>query len=315
MSNDSQRPIVVKKIKKGGHGHHGGAWKIAYADFVTAMMAFFLLMWLLTSVNKAKLRGISEYFKTPVQAALMNLQGTGTRSSVIEGGGEDLSKTSGEGAKRQEEVSTEEAKAGKEALSITEKTAEQAREAKEKQSFQELEQKVKEVIATSATLSQIKDQIQISMTAEGLRIQLMDEQNRPMFSSGSAVLQAYSKEMLRELGGLLNNVPNRVSIAGHTDAAPYSGSNPSYTNWDLSSERANESRRELMAGGMMANKVLRVVGLADAVPFNPENVFDPVNRRISITVLNNQTEQNILKEMTRNTLTPATLKQSAHAGG
>lgn len=314
MSNDSQRPIVVKKIKKGGHGHHGGAWKIAYADFVTAMMAFFLLMWLLTSVNKAKLRGISEYFKTPVQAALLNMQGTGTRSSVIEGGGEDLSKESDEGKTKQQEVGTQDAKS-KEALSISEQTLEQVREAKEKQSFQELEQKVKEAIAASATLSQIKDQIQISMTAEGLRIQLMDEQNRPMFDSGSAVLQAYSKELLRELGGLLNNVPNRVSIAGHTDAAPYSGQSPRFTNWELSSERANESRRELMVGGMMANKVLRVVGLADAVPFNPENVFDPVNRRISITVLNYQTEQNILKEMTRNTLTPATLKQSAHAGG
>ncbi|MEW5892066.1 MAG: flagellar motor protein MotB [Pseudomonadota bacterium] len=280
MADDSQRPIVIKRIKKAAHGHHGGAWKIAYADFVTAMMAFFLLMWLLGSVNTSKLFGISEYFKTPLKVALQGGVGAGDQTSIIKGGGEDVTRKAGE-VKRGEPDQPETPQQNKlqEAVRLT-----------------DLKEKLEKLIENNPKLQQFKKQLKIDITTEGLRIQIVDDQNRPMFDSGSAVMKPYTRDILRAIGHTLNEVPNRISLSGHTDAVQYASGQRGYSNWELSADRANASRRELLLGGLEESKILRVVGLASAVPFNKDNPNDPVNRRISIIVMNKQAEEAITKE-------------------
>lgn len=282
MSDDSQRPIIVKKIKKGGGGHHGGAWKIAYADFVTAMMAFFLLMWLLGSTSKGDLKGIADYFKSPLKVAMAGGSGSGDADSLIKGGGQDLSRSAGQ--VKRGETSARRAYNKEQDLK------------REMRMLQDLRQALEKKIETSPTMAQFKNQMLIDMTAEGLRIQIVDEKNRPMFDSGLADLKPYTKDILHEIGALLNEVPNRISLAGHTDATPFSSGDRGYSNWELSADRANASRRELIVGGIKDEKIIRVVGLASATPFDTENLFNPINRRISITVLNQETEENIMRE-------------------
>lgn len=286
MSDDSQRPIIVKRIKKGGHGHHGGAWKIAYADLVTAMMAFFLLMWLLGSTAKGDLQGIASYFKTPLKVALQGGSGSGDSSSVVKGGGTDLTRANGQ-VKRGDIPS-------KKAINL--RAAKSNKQMAEQQMLNSLEKKLVEAIQSRPALAQFKNQVLVDMTAEGLRIQIVDEQNRPMFNTGSAIMQSYSKDILHEIGALLNEVPNRISVSGHTDSLQYAGGSAGYSNWELSADRANTSRRELIAGGMEAEKILRVLGQAEAIPLNKEDPANPINRRISITVLNEATERNIIRE-------------------
>ncbi|QLG87879.1 flagellar motor protein MotB [Chitinibacter bivalviorum] len=277
MSDDSQRPIVVKKIKKGGHGHHGGAWKIAYADFVTAMMAFFLLMWLLGSVSKGNLKGVSDYFSNPVKIANAGGSGAGESDTVIQGGGNDLTKQAGQVKKGDPPSQTEAAK-DKRRLSAL------------KQKFEALmDNKIKE----NSKLAQYKNQLKLDMVAEGLRIQIVDEQNRPMFKSGSSELESFAHEILQEIAQLLNEVPNAVSLSGHTDASKFAGGAAGFTNWELSSERANASRRELILGGLEQTKILRVNGFGDVVPLDKNNIYNPINRRISIVVLNKEAESDI----------------------
>lgn len=289
MSDDSQRPIIVKKVKKGGHGgHHGGAWKIAYADFVTAMMAFFLLMWLLGSTTKAQREGISEYFKTPLKVALSGGSGAGDATSLIKGGGEDMTRKTGQVKRGSEpQQQRKEEKSTKPVQAVAEQI--------EKEKLQNLKSKLEKMIEMNPLLKQFKDQLMLDITNEGLRIQIVDEKNRPMFNSGKADLQPYTRVILREIAKVLNEVPNRVSLSGHTDATPFGAPGSSYTNWELSADRANASRRELINAGMQSEKMLRVVGLSDAVPFDPSNLFNPINRRISIIVLNKHTEEAITK--------------------
>ena len=287
MADDSQRPIVIKRIKKVSGGAHGGAWKIAYADFVTAMMAFFLLMWLLGSSTKAQLQGIADYFKTPLKVALMGGEGSGDASSVIKGGGEDLTRKAGQ-VKRGESEPT------KDIISLEKAKAEQARQ--DAARLQDLKAKLDKAIESNQKLSQFKKQLKIDITSEGLRIQIVDDQNRPMFDSGGAVMKPYTRDILREIGKTLNQVPNRISLSGHTDAVPFYGGEGGYSNWELSADRANASRRELVAGGLEDGKVLRVVGLASAIPFDQQNPNAPINRRISIIVMNKKAEEAITQE-------------------
>ncbi|GLS04116.1 chemotaxis protein MotB [Chitiniphilus shinanonensis] len=276
MSDDSQRPIVVKRIKKGGHGHHGGAWKIAYADFVTAMMAFFLLMWLLGSVSKGNLKGISDYFNNPLRVASQGGTGAGAAESLIKGGGKDLTQDEGQMKKG---------------------GAEQTDIAHDRKRLSELKRKFEALMEDKAKrntkLAQFKNQLRLDMVAEGLRIQIVDAQNRPMFKSGSSELEPYARDVLDEIARLLNDVPNSVSLSGHTDAQQFAGGLRGFSNWELSSERANASRRELVNGGLDDKKVLRVNGFADEVPLDTKNIYNPINRRISIVVLNREAEQDI----------------------
>lgn len=287
MADDkNKRPIVIKRIKKVAGGHHGGAWKIAYADFVTAMMAFFLLMWLLGSTAKGDLQGISEYFKTPLKVALAGGSGSGDSSSVIKGGGQDLTRSEGQ-------VKSGELPPEKKIVNLKAAQQEFLRIEKEKeiQKLKELKSTIEKVIENNAKLQKFKNQILLDITSEGLRIQIVDEKNRAMFQSGRAQLEPYTKEILHEIGKTLNDVPNKVSLSGHTDAAPYSAGGKGYSNWELSADRANASRRELIAGGMAEEKIVRVVGLSSAVLFKKEEPMSPVNRRISLIVMNKKAEE------------------------
>jgi chemotaxis protein MotB len=203
--SDEERPIiVVKKIKKGGHGHHGGAWKIAYADFVTAMMAFFLLMWLLGSTSEGDLRGISDYFKSPLKVALVGGPGSGTATNIIDAGGTDLSRSVGQIKSGSSDKATN--------SSAT--SSSEAAERAESQRLLELKGEIEGLIDASDLMKQFKNQIMLDITPEGLRIQIVDERNRPMFDSGSAVVKDYMKDILRSLTKLLNQVPNKLTLSG-----------------------------------------------------------------------------------------------------
>jgi chemotaxis protein MotB len=287
MSDDNQRPIIVKRIRKGGGGHHGGAWKIAYADFVTAMMAFFLLMWLLGSTAKGDLQGIAEYFATPLKIAMQGGSGSGDASSVIQGGGTDLTRSAGQ-------VKKGEIKAEKKTVNLQALKAE--RERLERVKLGELKEKIEKSIENNPGLRQYRNQLLLDITTEGLRIQIVDEQNRPMFDLSSAEVKPYMRDILREIGRSLNEVDNRISLSGHTDAKPFATGDRGIGNWELSASRANASRRELIAGGMTEAKVIRVVGQSSTVLFDPADPFNPQNRRIGIVVLNRKTEEAILRD-------------------
>jgi chemotaxis protein MotB len=279
------QPIIIKRVKKGGgHGHHGGAWKIAYADFVTAMMAFFLLMWLLGSTTKGDLQGIADHFNTPLKVALSGGSGSGDSSSVIKGGGEDLTRTVGQ--VKRGDVEQTHRNVNLQAMPADAQRAEaQAKRVKAK---------VEEAIERNPKLRELRAQVRMEVTTEGLRIQIVDDQNRPMFDSGAAVVKPYMRELLGEIARVLNEVDSRITLTGHTDAAPFSGGERGYSNWELSADRANASRRELIAAGIDERKVLRVVGLAAVMPLDAAAPNAPINRRISILVMNKSAEQRLL---------------------
>jgi len=287
VSGEEKPPIIIRRIRRRAEAHHGGAWKIAYADFVTAMMAFFLLMWLIGSTTKGDLEGIAEYFKTPLKVALAGGSGSGDSSSVIQGGGTDLSRTTGQ--RKQGEKPPE-----KRIINLQAAQAELERQ--EQLRLSDLKQRIEAAIDASPTLQTFKRQLKIDMVPDGLRIQIVDDLNRPMFDSGSAVLKPYTREILLELAKMMNDMPNRISLSGHTDAAKYAGGERGYSNWELSADRANASRRELVAGGIAEKKILRVTGLGEASMLDKADPLNPVNRRISIIVLNRKAEERILSD-------------------
>ncbi|CAN5851360.1 flagellar motor protein MotB [soil metagenome] len=289
MSGDSKKlqPIIIKKIKKGGHAAHGGAWKIAYADFVTAMMAFFLLMWLLGSTTEGDKKGIADFFNSPMKVSLMGGgNGSGDSSSVVKGGGTDLSRTSGQ--VKQGDIEAKRKNVQLRALKADQRRAEITR-------LEALKKKVEDVLAASPKLAALKSQIRLDMTRDGLRIQIVDDQNRPMFDSGSAVVKPYMRELLREIGNVLAEVPNRLTLEGHTDAQPFGAGERGYSNWELSSDRANASRRELGSGGLPEDRVLLVQGMASSRLFDKNDPLSPMNRRISIIVMNRDAEDRLLR--------------------
>ena len=288
MSGDSKKlqPIIIKRVRKGGHGHHGGAWKIAYADFVTAMMAFFLLMWLLGSTTEGDRKGIADYFNAPLKVSMLGGgTGSGDASHVIRGGGTDLSRSEGQ-------VKRGDVEAPRKTVQLKALKAEQRRAEAER--LEALKQRVESVLAANVKLAALKSQIRLDMTPDGLRIQIVDEQNRAMFDSGSALVKPYMRDLLREIAAVLAEVPNRLTLEGHTDSQPYGGGERGYSNWELSSDRANASRRELIAGGLPEDRMLRVQGLASSVPFDATEPKGAVNRRISIIVMNREAERRLL---------------------
>src|SRR5688572_26062887 len=263
------RPIYVRRVKKVAGGHHGGAWKVAYADFVTAMMAFFLVMWLVTAVSKEQRAAIFEYFKNPsmepgqsVKPAPGQMGPGGASTSPIDlGGGLDAPKTqqlenNGLGTPDTVQEETPDAK-------VQEAQALRIAEAAENRQLESLMQELREAIENSQALEPFKDQLLLDITPEGLRIQIVDKQNRPMFDLGGTRLKDYTSKILQELSPYLNSVPNRISLSGHTDDKPYTGAR-GYTNWDLSADRANAARRSLQDGGLEPRKIARVVGLASS---------------------------------------------------
>jgi chemotaxis protein MotB len=305
---EKNQAIVIKKVKKGGHGHHGGAWKLAYADFVTAMMAFFLLMWLLGSVDQSKLKGIAEYFKDPWKPSVAGGEAAGDAVSVIKGGGEDITQSEGQVKmtnEGQKEVIAE--KSETESLEMLEQDI---------QHLKEMEQKIEKMIDTNPLLKPFKDQLKIDITAEGLRIQIVDQEKRPMFGTASARMETYAAQIIDQIAPVINELPNRITVTGHTDASPFPGSGQGYTNWELSADRANAARKELVRGGLKEEKMMRVVGLSSSVPLDKAHPQDPINRRISIIVMNKQTEDAILSGNTLDISQQAPLaKDSLESGG
>lgn len=281
-SEKSKSTIVIKRIKRGGHGGHSAAWKIAYADFVTAMMAFFLLMWLLGSTTQGDLQGIADHFDAPLKVAFSGGNGSGDATSIITGGGEDLTKSVGQ-VKRGDNNTKKRA---------PERQTENLKKS-ERVRMKRLKSRLQSAIAIDPKLSEHHEQIRIEVTPDGLRIQIVDDLKRPMFALGSATLQSYMKDILHAIGGVLNGVDSKIALTGHTDSAQYVRGQRGYSNWELSSDRANASRRELIVGGMHGEKVVRVVGLADSALLDKSNSKNPINRRISIIVLDKLAEERL----------------------
>jgi chemotaxis protein MotB len=250
------------------------------------MMAFFLLMWLLGSTTKGDLNGIADFFKTPLKVAMSGGSGSGDSSSVIQGGGKDLTARSGQ-------VKKGDTPAPKKTYDL--KAARAALEREEGVRLQALKAKIEATIEANPLLKKYKNQLLLDITSEGLRIQVVDEQNRPMFALAKADLQPYTRDILHVIGIVLNEVPNKIGLSGHTDSTPYM-SDVGYSNWELSSDRANASRRELIIGGMKEDKILRVVGLASAANLDRQDPFNPINRRISIIVMNKKTEDSVMRD-------------------
>ena len=256
-----EQPVIIKKIiKKGGHAHHGGAWKLAYADFVTAMMAFFLLMWLLGATDEKTRKGISEYFQDPYEASRID---KGLIPTLEEIAPTEIDRQADENDQLKLEM---------------------------------LKEKIQDMIDANSKLAEVKDQIKLETTPEGLRVQIIDNKNMPMFKLASSETEPQIRLILRAMAPVINKLPNKITINGHTDARPFPGKRKGYTNWELSSDRANAARYELNDGGLAEEKILRVTGLSASIPYNPANPDDPMNRRISIIVMNKKTEQHILQE-------------------
>jgi chemotaxis protein MotB len=293
---EQPRPIIIKKIKKSGHGHHGGSWKVAFADFATAMMAFFLLMWLMEATTEEQRGAISEYFNNPsdIQGsspvpAPTPVQGPGGAStSMIKlGGGMELHHDAAPPTPIAPPTP------GVQTQTRPDDDGEQD-DKLDNERLAGLLNELKKAIDERESLAKYKDQILLDVTPEGVRIQIIDHERRSMFPLGSARLEDFSSDILKELAHIVGGVPNRISISGHTDKKPYVAVN--YTNWELSADRANAARRALLAGGLAPEKIGRVVGLASSVLLDPRAPESPVNRRISIVVMNKRTEAAINAE-------------------
>jgi chemotaxis protein MotB len=292
------RPIIIRRKKIVAGGHHGGAWKVAYADFVTAMMAFFLVMWLVATADPEKRAAIFEYFKNPSMqegdspkpAPGQNGPG-GASNSAINLGGAMEAPRAGPDVKPMIGQVLEDLEAAQREETPEETRARKLAEAREKAQLDGLHDQLRSAIDNSQALKPFKDQLLLDITPEGLRIQVIDAQNRPMFDLGSTLLKDYTTRILRELGPYLHSVPNRISISGHTDNTPYGDGRPnSYSNWELSADRGNAARRALVAGGLGEDKIVRVVGVSSAILFDKKDPRNPINRRISIIVMTKKAE-------------------------
>jgi chemotaxis protein MotB len=280
MSDEmQQRPIIIKRIKKISGGGHGGAWKVAYADFVTAMMAFFLLLWLLNSTSKEQKEGLSDYF-TPTTAATQSIAGA---DGVLEGISINSDGTSASAVTAmipdQVVIEKEEVEAD-----TQEESFETAMANREQEAFEDMATELSLSIQDSAEFSELQNQVIIDVTEDGMRIQLVDQDNRAMFRNDTADLYSYAERMIRHIAGKVNDLPNRISISGHTDSKPYrAGAN--YTNWELSSDRAHSARRVMSGSGVSADRFAEITGKASTEPLLPDRPDRPENRRITILVI------------------------------
>lgn len=280
MANGKGR-VVVRRKRVYGEEIHGGSWKIAYADFMTAMMAFFLVMWLLLLVPKTDLHEIAEFFQQPLTTAISGGPKADISKSVIPGGDPSVIPNDfPTPAPNFEDI-------------VGRDSGSDKRDLIDYEMLENLKSNLENLIDVNPVLKEFRPQLLLDMTPDGLRIQILDKQNRPMFDVGSARVQSYMSEILRELAPVINTLPNSMTISGHTDAMQYANGDRDYSNWELSADRANAARRELVAGGLGENKVKQILGLADTVNLMPDDPLAAVNRRISILILNRQAEQRI----------------------
>ncbi len=288
MADDA---VIIKKIKKGGgHGHHGGAWKVAYADFVTAMMAFFLLMWLINTTSPEQKRGIADYF-APASVS----KSTSGSGGILDGTsfGEDGGKSGGAVAivvkmtpdgKTKEEQKSDPATQPAETRPSAEDMEAAEESVAEQKEFESAEMSLRQAMQDMPELAELSKQILIDITPEGLRLQLIDQEGRPMFAAGSAEPTDRIKRLLKEVAKVIQRLPNRVTIAGHTDSGQFEGAN-GYSNWELSADRANMSRKLLMQNGVVPDRIYQVSGKAGSEPLLPEDPYASANRRITIVLL------------------------------
>lgn len=291
--SDEQPVIIVKKVKKVAGGHHGGAWKVAYADFVTAMMAFFLLLWLLNVSTDDALEVISSYFDPSHPRVSQSTSGSG---GVM--GGLSMSK---EGAMisnvqpitaPRPQIASRQGAAQAESMdqfvrnnNVNLQKLEEELRSQERERFATAKKELEEKLAANEGLKELSKNLKIDITEEGLRIQIVDQDGRPMFPSGSDQMYSYTKELLGLVADVAMDMPNDISLRGHTDSHPF-GPGASYTNWELSADRANASRRILLDKDVPADRVSNVMGKADREPFLEDDPFADQNRRISIILLN-----------------------------
>ncbi len=323
-NKDDKAPIFIKRNKRRAAEHHGGVWKVAYADFVTAMMAFFLVMWIVTAVNKAERAAIFNYFKNPsmqsghsTHAAPGPMGPGGASTSPINLGGG----LNGLNSTPHQVIDVEAPEKGPGSNSFAEPqphtSLEQARkqvQGADHKRLQSLMVQLRRAVNKSQALKPFKNQLLIDITPRGVRIQIVDAKNRPMFDLGSAKLRSYTLRILKTLAPYLNSVPNQIAIIGHTDAHQYPRK-ARYTNWELSADRANAARRALVEGGLARGKVARVVGLASTVLFDKANPYDPINRRISIIVMTRREAQAALRADTGSSSLAAPQSPPGAAGG
>lgn len=284
---ENNQPIIIKRVKRFGGGHHGGAWKIAFADFATAMMAFFLVLWLLSTATPEQKIAIAGYFKDPI-----GFSESGTPYIIDLGGSPQLAPEKTINPEEKAEPTPDTSIVSPEQV---DSLADQVERERLEVVLQELQNKVEQ----SPELQKFKDQILFEITQDGLRIQIVDAENRPMFDLGSARLKPYFEDILLAMADTIKAVPNKISISGHTDAKPYAGSGE-YGNWELSANRANAARRALVAGGYPDPQVARVVGYASSSLFDRANPLNPVNRRIDIVVLTKKAQRAIEGEQSPN---------------
>ena len=292
----SDGAVVIKRIKKGGHGgHHGGAWKVAYADFVTAMMAFFLLMWLINTTTPEQKRGIADYFAPQSIAETVSGAGGVLGGKVM---GEDSSKAGGAASVFQKNSPTSPAnptqstQAGTVHGGASDAASQGANGAADAHGtasaqdgdFAHAAEAIHQAIQDNPDIATLSKQVMIDDTPEGLRIQLVDQDGRPMFQAGTSEPMPYTKRLIAEIGKIIDRLPNRVSISGHTESAAFEGPN-GMTNWELSSARANAARSLLTAGGLDQDRVYEVAGKAGSEPLLPEDPNASANRRLSIVLL------------------------------
>ncbi|QHM75195.1 Motility protein B [Mixta theicola] len=293
MKHDNHPIVLVKRRKHKKHEGGHGSWKIAYADFMTAMMAFFLVMWLISIANPQQLVKIAEYFQTPLKVAITGGQRNSDSSSPIPGGGDDPTQKIGE-VQKHVDMDAEKRKLDEIRLN-------------------RLRERLDRLIESDPRLKTLRPHLIINLVEEGLRIQIIDSQNRPMFKTGSAQVEPYMRDILRAIAPILNDLPNKISLAGHTDDFQYALGDRGYSNWELSADRANASRRELVAGGLDGSKMLRVVGMSDTMRLKNRGGDEAVNRRISLLVLNHDTQTQIEKENAESDATtlsdPQSIKQ------
>jgi chemotaxis protein MotB len=290
MARANQAPIIIKRIKKGGHGgHHGGAWKVAYADFVTAMMAFFLLMWLINTTSPDQRRGIAEFFAPAAVSKVTSgagglMAGTsfadeGTRHgfSAPISPPSDPNYTSNNREAREEET-----KLGPE--TTADAALARARSMRETAEFARAEVAIRQAMADMPDVAELSRQVIVEQTPEGLRIQIIDQEGRSMFAPGSAEPNDRARRLLGVVAQAVAQLPNRLTLSGHTDGdAPPAASGMS--NWELSAARANSARRFLQSHGISGDRIYQVAGRADSEPLFPDDPTLPGNRRIAITLL------------------------------
>lgn len=277
---ENVRPIIVKKIIEEGHGgHHGGAWKVAYADFVTAMMAFFLLMWLLGATEEKDRKAIADYFAPTIvelKAGSAGSNGLFGGESIV--GRDDYPNRAGQTGTRTITIPQDATGTADDKGSSSYSTKEE-----QKEKFKKLKQEIEERLKADKELKKLLKNVRFTDTRQGLRIDLVDEADFSMFALSTDVLSPRAAELLREVAQVINGLPNQVIIRGHTDALPYA-SGKTMNNWMLSTARAEATRKALVVGGIKPGQVSRIEGVADQEPFNPLDRNDPRNRRMSITL-------------------------------